>query len=159
MEKWKQYANSIWRVPLIAVVAGFFYNSIYIKMVLRFAITEDGGINSWASLLTSAGLLAAVLALGGMLLLRKQSRKEIFISAAVISAYGIILFLLQLLTGATTGPAGVLFMHLGMPLRWTGFFQELSLSLKEYLGNFASVIGWLRFLAPFLFVLFGRKQV
>lgn len=95
--------------------------------------------------------------LGGMLLLRKQSKKEIFISAAVVSAYGMILLLIQLLIGATTGPAAVVFMYLGRPLEWTGFFSELSFGLKERFEIFVSAIGWLRFLVPFAFVLFGCK--
>lgn len=157
MEKIKKYKNSIWRVPLISVIAGFFYTPIYVRIVIRFGIIEPGVIDSRVSLLTSAGILAAVLVLGGMLLLREQSKKEIFISAAVVSAYGIILLLIQLLIGATTGPAAVVFMYLGRPLEWTGFFLELPFCLKEFFGIYISAIGWLRFLVPFAFVLFGRK--
>lgn len=157
MEKLKKYKNSIWRVPLIAVIAGFFYTPIYIRSVIRFGIIEPGVIDRRVSLLTSAGILAAVLVLGGMILLRKQPRKEIFISAAVVSAYGMILLPIQLLIGATTGSAAVIFMYLGQPLEWTGLFLELSLFLKERFEISISAIGWLRFLVPFLFVLFGRK--
>lgn len=149
MEKLKKYKNSIWRAPLISVIAGFFYTPIYVRIMIRFGVIEPGVIDRRVSLLTSAGILVAVLVLGGMILLRKQSKKEIFISAAVVSAYGIILLLIQLLIGATTGPAAIVFMYLGRPLEWTGFFSELSFYFEE--------IGWLRFLVPFVFVLFGRK--
>jgi len=157
MEKIKKYKNSIWRVPLISVIAGFFYTPIYVRSVIRFGVIEPGVIDSRVSLLISAGILVAFLVLGGMLLLRKQSKKEIFISAAVVSAYGMILLLIQLLIGATTGPAAVVFMYLGRPLEWTGFFSELSFGLKERFEIFVSAIGWLRFLVPFAFVLFGCK--
>lgn len=157
MEKLKKYKNSIWRVPLISVIAGCFYTPIYVKIVIRFGIIAPGVIDSRVSLLTSAGILVAVLILGGMILLRKQSKEEIFISAAVVCVYGMILLLIQLLSGATTGPAAVVFMYLGRPLEWTGFFSELSFCLTERFEIFSSGIGWLRFFAPFFFVLFGRK--
>lgn len=157
MEKLKKYKNSIWRVPLIAVIAGFLYVPIYVRIMLRFGVIESGVIDSRVSLFISAGLLAAVLALGGMILLRKQPRKEIFISAAVVSVYGMILFLIQLLIGAATGPTAAALTYLGQPLEWTGFFTELSLCLRERFGISFFAIGWLRFLVPFLFVLFGHK--
>ena len=157
MEILRKYKNSIWRVPLISVIAGLFYTPIYVRIVIRFGVIKPGVIDSRVSLLTSAGILAAVLVLGGMLLLRKQSKKEIFISAAVVSAYGVILLLIQYLIGATTGPASVVFMYLARPLEWTGFLSELSLYLNERFEIFTSAIGWLRFFVPFAFVLFGCK--
>ena len=158
MKNLKKYKNSIWRVPLVAVIAGFLYTPIYVRIVIQFGVIEPGVIDSRVSLMTSLGILAAVLILGGMLLLRKQSRKEIFISAAVVSAYGLILPLIQVLIGATTGPTAVVFMYLGQPLEWTGFFSERSFYLKEDVEGWISAIGWLRFLVPFLFVLFGRRR-
>lgn len=142
---------------MIAVIAGFFYAPIYVRIVIRFGIIEPGVIDSRVSLLTSAGILVAVLVLGGMILLRKQSRREIFISAAVVSSYGMILLVIQLLVGATTGRAAIVFMYLGRPLEWTGFFSELPFYLKDRFEISISAIRWLRYLVPFLFVVFGRK--
>lgn len=159
LEKLKRYKTSIWRVPLIAIIAGFFYTPLYVRIVLRFGVMEPGAINDGVSLLTSAGILLAVLVLGGILFLRKQSRKEIFVSAAIVSTYGILLLLIQLLFGFTTGPVAVIFMHLCEPLEWTGFFPELFLYLQNHFGVSFSIIGWLRYFAPLLFVLFGQKQI
>lgn len=157
MRTLKKYKHSFWRVPLIALIASFFYTPLYVRIVLRFGVVEPGVINETVSLLTSAGLLLAALVLGGILLLRNQAKREIFVSAAILSAYGLLLMLAQLLTGSTTGPAAVLFMHLNKPLEWTGFFPTLFLYLEEYFGISLPFVSWLRFLAPFLFVLFGRK--
>lgn len=157
MENLKKYKNSIWRIPLISVIAGFLYIPIYVSIVIRFGVIEPGVIDNRVSLLTSLGILLAVLVLGGMILLRKQTRKELFISAAVVTVYGMALLLIQLLIGATTGTAALVFMYLGRPFEWTGFFLELSFYLKERFDISISAIGWLRFIAPFLFVVFGRK--
>lgn len=156
MGKLKKYGNSIWRVPLIAVVAGFLYAPIYTGIVLRFGIIQQGVIDKRVSLFTGAGIIVAVLILGGMLL-RGLSKKEIFISAFVLSAYGILLLLVQSLLGAVTGPGAIVFMYLWKPLEWTGFFVDFSFYLEERLGVSLPLIRWLRFLVPFLFVLFGRK--
>ena len=158
MEIWEKYRKSIWRVPLIAVIAGFLYTPLYVRIVLRFGVIGPGVIDDQVSLLTSAGLLLATLLLGGVLLLRKQSRKAILVSAAVVCVYGVLLLLFQLITGNTTGPVAVVLMRLSRPLEWTGFFPELFLYLQTHFGISISAIGWLRFLTPFLFVPFGRKK-
>ena len=157
MKNLKKYKNSIWRVPLVAVIAGFLYTPIYIRIVIQFGVIEPGVIDSRVSLMTSLGILAAVLILGGMLLLRGLSKKEIFISAFVLSAYGILLLLVQSLLGAVTGPGAIVFMYLWKPLEWTGFFVDFSFYLRERFGFSLPLIGWLRCLVPFLFVLFGHK--
>lgn len=157
MEKLNEYKHSFWRVPLIALIAAFFYTPLYVRIVIRFGVIEPGVIDKTVSLLTSVGILLAVVVLGGIILLRKQTKKEIFVSAAILSAYGLLLMLVQLLTNSTTGPVAVLFMYLSKPLEWTGFFPTLYLYLEEHFGISLPIIGWLRFLVPFLFVLFGRR--
>lgn len=159
MGKLKQYKDSIWRVPLIAIIAGFLYTPLYVRMILWFGITESGVIDTRVSLLTNAGSLLAVLVLGGVTLLRKQSRKEIFVSSAVVSAYGLVLLLLQFIMGGTTGSMALVFMRLYQPLEWTGFFTEIFLYLKNNFGVSFLPICWLNCFVPFLFVLFGRKTV
>ena len=111
MEKLKKYGNSIWRVPLIAVIAGFLYAPIYTRIVLGFGIIQPGVIDKRVSLFAGAGITMAVFILGGMLLLRGLSKKERFISAFVLSAYGILLLLVQSLLGAVTGPGAIVFMY------------------------------------------------
>ena len=93
MEVFKKYRNSIWRVPLISLAAGIFYHPIYIRAVLQFCVTEPGVIDRRGALMIDAAILAVVLIAGKMTLLRRQSKKEILISAGVVSAYGILLLL------------------------------------------------------------------
>lgn len=126
MEKLKKYGNSIWRVPLIAVIAGFLYAPIYTRIVLGFGIIQPGVIDKRVSLFAGAGITMAVLILGGMLLLRGLSKKERFISAFVLSAYGILLLLVQSLLGAVTGPGAIVVYvpveAAGMDGLFRGFF-------------------------------------
>ncbi len=157
MERVNVYRNSIWRVPLIALIAGVLYTPLYVRLVIKFGVIEPGVIDQRVSLLVAGGILLAVLVPGGVILLRKQSRREIAVSAAVVSAYELALFLLQRIFGITSGPAAVVFMHLSEPLEWTGFFSELHLYLQDEFGISCFFMGWLRFFVPFLFVLFGRK--
>ena len=60
MEKLKKYGNSIWRVPLIAVIAGFLYAPIYTRIVLGFGIIQPGVIDKRVSLFAGAGITMAV---------------------------------------------------------------------------------------------------
>jgi hypothetical protein len=152
-----QLKTSIWRVPLISLVAGMLYSRCYVRLVLRFGVVEPGVIDETVSLIVSGVLLLAVLVLGWALLLRKQTRREIFISASVVVAYGLLLWVLQVLLGAVTGPAAVVFLHLGTPLEWTGFFAELSLYLHDR-GVTIPFLGLLRYMVPWLFAAFGRPS-
>lgn len=155
--KLENLGKTIWRVPLIAVIAGFLYTHLYVWIVVRFGVVEPGVIDDRVSLLTSGLLLAATLVLGWALLLRKQTRAEIFASASMVVIYGLVLFGLQFLTGSTTGPAAVVFLRLNTPLEWTVFPTELGLYLKEHAGLTIPFYGLLRFFVPWLFALFGKK--
>lgn len=157
MEMLKRYRGSIWRVPLIGVIASFFYNPLYINLVLRFGITGSRDVDETAALLINAVLCLAVVVLGGKLFLKKQTKKEIFVSAAVLSGYGVFLMLVQRLTGSVTGPFGVLFMYLNEPFEWTGVFPTFAFYLEDRLGIMLPAVSWLHCLAPFLFVPFGRR--
>ena len=95
-----QLKNSIWRVPLICLIAGLLYMRCYVWIVLRFGVLAPGEINDTVGLLTDAGLLAAFMALGWLIFLQRQTRREVFISSSVVVVYGILLWALQLLTGS-----------------------------------------------------------
>lgn len=157
METLKNFKRSFWRVPLISLIAGLLYNPCYIRIVLHFGMIEPGIIDSTLSLLTSGVLLIVFLFLGGIVLLRNETRLEIFVSSSIVVVYGILLLVIQVLSGSTTGPAAVVFMRLGTPLEWMSFPSSLSLYLKEQM-SITVPIGYLRFFIPWLFVLFGKKH-
>lgn len=157
MEFINRYKSSIWRVPLISLLAGFFYLPLYARIVIRFGTIEPGVLNDRICLLTSAVLFLAILFLGGFLLLRNQTRKEIFVSALVVVLYGIVLVLIQWMTGSTTGPAAVVFLYLNRPLEWT-FSGHLASFLFNHCGLNVLWIGFFGYFEPLLFVLFGKKQ-
>jgi len=156
--KLQSLKKSIWRVPLIAVTAGFLYTSCYVRIVIRFGVIEPGVIDDRISLLTSGFLLIAALILGWVFLLRKETRRDIFISSSLVVVYGLILFAAQFLTQSTSGPAAVVFLHLGTPLQWTIFPTELGLYLQEHMGLTIPCIGLIHFFVPWLFVLFGKRE-
>lgn len=156
--KFQNLRKSIWRVPLIAIIAGFLYTPLYVRIVVRFGVIKPGVIDNKISLLTSCALLIATLVLGWALLLRNQTRRDIFVSASVVVVYGLLLFGLQFLTGSTTGPAAVVFIHLNEPLDWTIFLTELGLYVEEHAGFTIPFLGYIRFFVPWLFALFGKKS-
>lgn len=153
-----QLKNSIWRVPLICLIAGLLYIRCYVWIVLRFGVLAPGEINDTVGLLTDAGLLAAFMALGWLIFLQRQTRREVFISSSVVVVYGILLWALQLLTGSTTGPAAVIFMRLNTPLEWMEFPVALQLYLQNHLSISIPFLWFLRFFIPWLFVLFAEKD-
>ncbi len=157
METIKKYGNSIWRVPLISILGGLCYDPVYIRILMRFGISESGELNRIVTLWASGGILLAVLLLGGFLL-RNLSQEEIFASAAVVAIYGLLLSAIQRITGSTTGPAAIVFLYLFTPLNWTGFFVELFVYIKEKWEFSFPFILWFSYLAPFLFLVFGTGR-
>ena len=143
---------------MISIIAGFLYTRMYVSIVLRFGVIEPGVIDEKVSLLTSLFIFIVVIIVGGVVLLRKLSRKEIFVSASVVTVYGIIITLVQFISGSTSGPAAVWFMYLSQPFEWTGFFPTAYLYLQNNFGISLPFIGWIRFFAPLLFVLFGKSN-
>lgn len=154
----QQLRKSIWRVPLISLIAGFLYAPCYVRIVVRYGVIEPGVIDDTVSLLTSGFLMFATLVLGWIFLLRNQTRREIFMSASIMVVYSILLWAVQYLTGSTTGPAAVVFMHLSKPLEWLAFPNSLGLYLWEHGGSSIPFIGYAHFFVPWLFALFGRKS-
>lgn len=157
MKHLKKYKKSFWRVPLISVIAGLLYTPCYVRIVLRFGVIEPGVIDSTVSLLTSGGLLIVFLLLGGIALLRNETRMEIFASSSIVVVYGLLLWVIQVLSGSTTGPAAVVFMRLAMPLEWMGFPSSLGFYLQERMSITIPFIAYLNYFIPWLFVLFGKK--
>ena len=149
--------RNLWRVPVIALIAGLLYTPCYVRLVVRFGVVRPGEIDDTVSLLVSGGLFLAALVLGGILLLRGQSRAAVFASASLVVLYGLLLFAAQFLSGSTTGPAAVVFLRLNTPLEWMSFPSALDLYLREHAGVSLPFLGYLRFFLPWLFVLFGRR--
>lgn len=147
--------KNIWRVPLIAIIAGFLYTPCYVRIVLRFGVIEPGVINDKVSLFASGFLLAAALILGWVFLLRKQTYTDIFISSSVVVAYNLLLWLVQFLTGDITGYVSIV---LNTPLAWTIFPTELGFYLQEHTGFTIPFYGFIRIFVPWLFVLLGKKS-
>lgn len=158
MLSFQRIKNSFWRVPLIALIAGMLYTPCYVRIVIRFGVTKPGVIDDKVSLLTDAFLMIATLILGWVILLRKQTRTEIFVSSSIVVVYGLLLWTVQFLPGSMTGPAAVVFMHLETPLEWMEFPMALGLYLQEHSTITIPFIGYLHFFVPWLFIAFGQKN-
>lgn len=152
------FKTAFWRVPLISLLAGFLYTPCYTQIVLHFGVTGSGTIRRGVSLLASGLLMAAVLILGGIALLRNQTRMAVLFSAVLVSGYGLVLYGVQLLFGMTTGPAATVFLYLNLPFRWAQFPAELGLYLQEQQKLTLPFLGVLPLFVPCIFALFGKRS-
>lgn len=153
----QEIKDCFWRVPLIALIAAFLYTPCYVRIVMRYGVVEPGVIAEGIGIVASAVLLLATLVLGWFFFLRKQTRRQIFVSSSIVVIYGVLLWLIQIVLRATTGATGLIFMKLSMPFQWATLPTEIS----TYFLNTAGVdlpLGVLTYFVPWLFVLFGRKK-
>ena len=146
----QEAGRSLWRVPLLAVVAGWLYVPCYVRLVRRFDLIGPG-------VMAGRRLAAGGIRAGRAVLLRGLTRRERFCSASILVGYGPLLELIRLLPGSTAGSAVVL-LYLSGPLEWMGFPASLDGYLTEHCGSTIPLPGHLRFFVPWLFVLFGTEN-
>lgn len=150
--------NTLFIVPLYCVVMGFLCFYLVIFCLARFAVSAlpDGGVASddGKVLLIYGFAMAAVLFLGE-LLFRRMTKKELAVSATIVVA----LHLASLLILYLFAPGGALAASLSrfslLAGEWSTFVPLLlgrltgSVLLSDIIGS----------LSPYLFVLFGKKEL
>lgn len=149
--------KSWWKIPLYCIVASWVCFQLEVRFLGRWAIVTlpDGSISSdntrW--MIMSAILFLAVVCVGGFLLFRKMTRKEIFFSASVLVVLNIVLGVFTHLTQRTFTSFAMLWIELS---EWGSVFSQIAiqLGLNEWLS---AVITWV--LPPYVFLLFGKKEV
>ncbi len=88
-----------WKVPLFCIVAGVIAFNAVVFLIGRFAIITlpDGSITSDNTrvLIMYGAIFIVTLIVGGMVFFRNMTRKEIFFSASIVVAIGLIMNLTQ----------------------------------------------------------------
>ena len=87
--------EGFWKVPLFCIVAGVIAFNAVVYLLGRFTIVTlpDGSITSdnTRQLIMYAAIFIVTLIVGGKVFFRNMTRKEIFFSASIIVAIGLIL--------------------------------------------------------------------
>ena len=150
--------NTLWRVPVYCAAAGLVTTFIILHFGALFYVEKgaDGSvsINDTRELLMYAVFLVITLLVGGLVFCRKMTRKEIFWSATICVVFSLLVYLVQVISGITAGPAALVFAYLWMLFEWRNFVPLL---FYRVLGD-VWIGGLVTFLVPYLFVLFGRKS-
>jgi len=151
----KANGKSWWKVPVFCVAAGLLWFQAEVHFLYRFAIIvplPDGSltVDNALSMLLSAIEFAVTLAVGGLLIFRKMTRKELILSASVMFAFGLVCGLVT----QFAQPSFISTLYLEM-YTWCIIISRvlLRVDMNQWI---AAVILWA---APFLFVLFGKKDV
>ena len=152
--------NTLWRVPVFCLISSWvsFYLTVYlgrfffvVKTVGVDGVTEVSA-DPLRSAIFNGGLFLIVLLLGGLWAFRTMTRAEIAVSAAIISAIYLALTLMQLYL--PNFPASIN-IKLATLQNWKSILGSGLLKITGRLN--LSVL--LENLAPFLFVLFGKKTI
>lgn len=83
-----------------------------------------------------------------------MTRKEIFFSASIIVAIGLIMDLTQWAFNLTTGPGAVFFAYAFQIFEWSSIVDLILYRVSENIW-FGAFFGSL---TPFLFIPFGKKE-
>lgn len=149
--------ETLWRIPLYYLLSSWIsfhllvrlYSFCIIKTVDTDGVTNVS-VNPVASTLVEIVVLLGVLLIGGFWLCRTMTRREVAVSAGILSVVYFLWVLSEILfPGWDTSTLGVMVMNLnavitGLLYRLTGQFE-----LSALIGCFT----------PMLFVLFARKSI
>lgn len=145
--------KSWWSIPVYCMAASWVCFQLEIRFLGRWAIVTlpDGSISSdqnrW--LLLSGILFLAVIAAGGLLFFRKQTRRELFYSASVLALLHVVL---GLAAYKIQGTFSLFWIQL---TEWNSFLSQLLYRLGIHEWICAAAV-WL--LTPYLFVPFGKRS-
>ncbi len=143
-----------WKVPLYCLIASWICFQLEVRLLLRFAIVTlpDGSISSDStrSLIVFALVFMAVLLIGGLAFFRKISRRELLVSALVMVVLNAVVTLIAYKV------QGMFALYWSEFTEWSIFIPQLLYKLGMEPDNLlAGVLSWL---APLLFVPFGKKE-
>lgn len=154
--------KNLWRVPVLCLAGSWvgFYLTVYLGRFFFVVKTmgEDGNMIVSAdpvrSLIFSLVLFFLILVIGGLFLLRGMTKKEIALSAAIISGVYLILTVVQinfqLYFGNINGNA-----LLSIFQTWPNTLTKI---LCQITGNATILFTFLCCFSPFLFVFFGKSK-
>ncbi len=154
--------KNLWRVPVLCLAGSWvgFYLTVYLGQFFFVVKTvrEDGNMIVSAdpvrSLIFSLVLFFLILVIGGLFLLRGMTKKEIALSAAIISGVYLILTVVQinfqLYFGNINGNA-----LLSIFQTWPNTLTKI---LCQITGNATILFTFLCCFSPFLFVFFGKRK-
>jgi predicted small integral membrane protein len=148
----------LWKVPLFCIVTGVIAFNVIVFLVGRFTIVTlpDGTITSDNTrvLIMYGVIFIVALIVGGIGFFRNMTRKEIFFSASIVVAFGLIMNLTQWAFNLTTGPGAVFFMYASQIFEWSSIVPQLLYRVNgnPWLGAFIGS------LTPYLFIPFGKKE-
>ena len=154
--------KNLWRVPVLCLAGSWvgFYLSVYMQrfFFLVKTVGENGipeiSVDPVRSSIFSWVLFFLILVAGGLFLLRGMTKKEIALSAAIISGVYLILTVVQinfqLYFGNINGNA-----LLSIFQTWPNTLTKI---LCQITGNATILFTFLCCFSPFLFVFFGKSK-
>lgn len=150
--------NTLWRVPTFCVAASLitYYFSMYVIGRFALVIQSDGTIaTDFKRQFFIYGIMFVVtLIIGGMFVFRNMTKKEIFISASIMVVFSILIDIIQWLYTIIVGSNIFLSLYVSQIFYWSNFISHI-LSLTNIQFEIGVILAQL---APYLFVLFGRKS-
>ena len=154
--------KNLWRVPVLCLAGSWigYYLTVYMErfFFLVKTVGENGiseiSVDPVRSLIFSLVLFFLILVIGGRFLLRGMTKKEIALSAAIISGIYLILTVVQinfqLYFGNINGNA-----LLSIFQTWPNTLTKI---LCQITGNATILFTFLCCFSPFLYVFFGKSK-
>ena len=155
----KLRVSTLWRVPVFYLCASWvsFYLTVYLGFLYLSKTTGADGVIEVSTDPVRRDifhfvLLLAALLLGGLWAFRGMTKREIFLSAAIIAAAYVIIILLE-----------ISFPDFPVSLSFTlAKFQNLNGTISSFLYHLTGsreLSSLVSCLSPFLFVPFGKKAM
>ena len=150
--------KTLWKVPVYCICAGFVSFWLAVHLVARIGVItlSDGSISSNPMVTTPLEVLIFAVALGiGYLVFRTMTKKEIFWSATMIVTILLILQVYQIfMFKIDIAAANAVGMWIIYPTEWCRIIPLVC----HYIIPGPWVGAFLCCIAPYIFILFGKKE-
>jgi len=151
--------KSWWKVPVYCIVVSWITFWLKLRVASRFVILKlpDGtaSIDETRLLIISGIMFFAALASGGVIFFRRMKKQEIFCSASVLVLFNFVAGLIVHFFQQTSFGDSFSFFYSAIN-EWSEFvlLQLIhAIGLNPWIGV---IVVWV---APYLFVLFGKKSI
>lgn len=165
MELWKK---PIWRVPLVLAALGVINRLLSLAGALIWgSIQRARGPGPDGSIVISTGYLSEIMTVLGALLfwwagwrfVRGLTRREIFWSASIMALVNAALLAAEQIGQAVTGSYPMWVYRLWVLAEGSGWVSQLFLRLFLAVGSASNLWVIPGVLAPYLYLVFGKKSV
>ena len=151
--------RTLFYVPLYCILSGIISYYVFVYFGGRFFTVEqaDGvfAADQTRVWIARAVIFVAVLLIGGLVFFRKMTKKELLVSASIMTGIYLLVVLIAWILVMDSNELSTFFAYVSLNMVWADVISQAIVSITKNVWT-GMIIGSF---TPYLFLLFGKKKV